>query len=80
MPCVRVVPVAPVAPVPPGVPGAPAVPVPVNADDEEESDETVAIAINDAPVDAATADQPAVAQPDDTEGADSDNPTHPHRD
>ncbi|MEO8556162.1 MAG: macrolide 2'-phosphotransferase [Actinomycetota bacterium] len=57
-------------------PAVPAEPVPSqHADEEERSDETVAIAISDADVDAATVDKPAVAEPDD-----SDDPTHPHRD
>ena len=64
MPFVSVRPVVPVVPVPSQ-----------HADDAEQSDETVAIAISDADVDAATVDQPAEAEPDNT-----DHPTHPHRD
>ena len=69
-------PVVPSVPVVPVVPVVPALPMPSqHADDEEQSDETVAIAISDANVDAATVDQPAEAEPDD-----NDNPTRPHRD
>ena len=69
-------PLPPVMPVAPVAPVAPALPMPSqHADDEDQSDETVAITISDADVDAATVDQPAEAEPDDT-----DNPTHPHRD
>ena len=70
------VPFRPLPPVVPSVPVVPALPMPSqHADDEEQSDETVAIAISDANVDAATVDQPAEAEPDD-----NDNPTRPHRD
>jgi macrolide phosphotransferase len=69
-------PVVPSVPVVPVVPVVPALPMPSqHADDEEQSDETVAIAISDANVDAATVDQQAEAEPDD-----NDNPTRPHRD
>ncbi len=69
-------PLPPVVPSVPVVPVVPALPMPSqHADDEEQSDETVAIAISDANVDAATVDQPAEAEPDD-----NDNPTRPHRD
>jgi hypothetical protein len=75
-PVMPVVPFVPFVPFAPVAPVAPALPMPSqHADDEEQSDETVAIAISDADVDAATVDQPAEAEPDDT-----GNPTHPHRD
>jgi macrolide phosphotransferase len=75
-PVMPVVPFVPFVPFAPVAPVAPALPMPSqHADDEEQSDETVAIAISDADVDAATVDQPPEAEPDDT-----DNPTHPHRD